>query len=194
MRQPAERLTEMVLRDQPRSRAIQVFLDGLPRATRVEALTSLVGPRLQSQFYGALVDAPRVKLVDLVPPEVPPLREVVFQGKNSGLGFSFFQTRFCRPSDRGDMLWGFHRRPLAWLTGPGYFVVQEGEDGATMDYREVPRGRCGTWPILRSNDRGLSRFVYGGMVDHIRRAAQDVFIGAAHRDGRATGNYFMLWR
>src|SRR5689334_3011343 len=99
----------MVLRDQPRSRAIQVFLDGLPRATRVEALTSLVGPRLQSQFYAALVDAPRVKLVDLVPSEVPPLREVVFQGKNSGLGFSFFQTRFCRPSDRSDMLWGFHR-------------------------------------------------------------------------------------
>ena len=50
------------------------------------------------------------------------------------------------------------------------------------------------WPDVRPNDRGLSRFVYGGMVDYLRRVARDVFIGSAHRGGKETGNYFVLSR
>jgi len=32
------------------------------------------------------------------------------------------------------------------------------------------------------------------MVDYIRRVSRDVFIGAAHCHGKATGKLFVLWR
>ncbi len=84
---------------------------------------------------------------------------------------------------------------IAWLTGPGYFVVHEDPPrGVAIDYREVPPGKPGTWPEVKPNDRGFSRFVYRDMVDYMRRVSRDVFIGAAHRHGRELGNYFVLCR
>ena len=88
-----------------------------------------------------------------------------------------------------------HHQALAWLTGPGYFVVHEDRArGAAVDYREIPPERPPNWPETRPNDRGFSRFVFRDMVDYVRRVARDVFVGSAHRGGKETGNYFVLCR
>jgi hypothetical protein len=76
---PGERLIALVRVEPPDRAAIAAFLDGL----RVAAITALSGPRLQARLYAAVAGAPPVTLADLVPPDAPPLREVIFHGKNS---------------------------------------------------------------------------------------------------------------
>ena len=192
---PGERLIALVRAEPPDRVAIAAFLDGLPHGERVAAITALSGPRLQARLYAAVSGAPPVTLADFVPPDAPPLREVIFHGKNSLPAFTLFQKRFCRPPRGGDELWGYNHQALAWLTGPGYFVVHEDRArGAAVDYREVPPERPPNWPEVRPNDRGFSRFVFRDMVDYMRRVARDVFIGSAHRGGKETGNYFLLCR
>jgi hypothetical protein len=44
------------------------------------------------------------------------------------------------------------------------------------------------------NERGLSRFVYGYMVDTLRRVSEHVTIGSAARNGKDIGSYFVLCR
>ena len=195
MPSPGERLVALLRAEPPDRAAIAALFDGLPPAERLAAMTALSGPRLQARLYGAVAGAPPVTLADLVPPDASPLREVIFHGKNSLPAFTLFQKRFCRPPRRSDELWGYNHQALAWLTGPGYFVVhEEGGRGSAIDYREVPPEHPPGWPEVKPNDRGLSRFVYGGMVDYMRRVARDVFIGSAHRGGKETGNYFVLCR
>ena len=189
-----ERLIALVRAEPPDRAAIAAFLDGLPHGERVAAITALSGPRLQARLYAAVSGAPPVTLADFVPPDAPPLHEVIFHGKNSLPAFTLFQKRFCRPSRGTGELWGYNHQALAWLTGPGYFVVHDDARGAAIDYREVPPERPPSWPEVKPNDRGLSRFVYRDMVDYIRRVSRDVFIGATHRNGEATGKLFVLWR
>jgi hypothetical protein len=175
--------------------AIAAHLDGLTHAERLQEIATLGGPGPQSRLYAAAAGAPRVTLADLVPPDLAPLREVIFHGKNSLPAFTFFQKRFCRTPARNDELWGYNHQSLAWLTGPGYFVVhEEPERGAAIDYRAVPPSGCPGWPEVKPNDRGLSRFVYKDMVDYLRRVSAHVFIGRAHRDGKELENYFVLCR
>jgi hypothetical protein len=191
----AERLIELVRAEPPDRAAIARFLDGLSHAERLEAITALSGPRLQGRLYRAVEGAPRVTLADLVPPDAPPLREVIYHGKNSLPAFTLFQKRFCRPPRGADELWGYNHQTLAWLTGPGYFVVHDDvARGAAIDYREVPPEHPAGWPEIKANDRGLSRFVYADMVDYMRRVAGEVFIGRAYRGGAETENYFVLCR
>ena len=195
MRSPGEQLVALVRAEPPDRAAIAAFLDGLPHGERVAAITALSGPRLQARLYTATAGAPPVTLADFVPPDAPPLREVVFHGKNSLPAFTLFQKRFCRAPRGSDELWGYNHQALAWLTGPGYFVVhEERARGAAIDYREVPPERPPDWPEVKPNDRGFSRFVYRDMVDYMRRVSRDVFIGSAHRGGKETGNYFVLCR
>jgi hypothetical protein len=190
------RLFDLVRAEPVDPRAIATFLDGLGHAERVEAIAALKGPRVQRRLYEAVKEAPRVTLADLVPADAPPLREVVFEGKNSLLAFTRFQKRFCRPPGvaAGDTLWGYNHQALAWLTGPGYFVVHDDPRGAGLDYREVPDRHPDGWPAIRPNDHGVARLVYGNMVDYMRRVSRDVFIGSAYRHGKETGNYFVLCR
>jgi len=192
---PGARLIELVRTDPPDRAAIAAFLDGLAHAERIDAIRALSGPRLQRRLYHAVADGPRVTLADLVPSDAGPLREVIFEGKNSLPPFTLFQKRFCRAPDAADRLWGYNYQSLAWLTGPGYFVVHEdGARGAAIDYRDVPAAKPETWPEVKQNDRGFSRFVYRDMVDYMRRVSRDVFIGGAHRHGKELGNYFVLCR
>ena len=194
---PAERLVALVRAEPPDVGAIAGHLDRLTPGARREAIGALSGARLQRRLYEAMAGTPPVALADLVPPDAIPLCEVIFHGKNSLPAFTHFQKRFCRPPGSGtaDALWGYNHQTLAWLTGPGYFVVhEEPARGAAIDYREVPPVRCPAWPPVKPNDVGLSRLVYKDMVDYLRRVARDVFIGSAHRDGKELGNYFVLCR
>jgi hypothetical protein len=196
MSPPGARLVELVRRDPPDRAEIAAFLDGLSTAARREAIGALSGASLQGRLYQAVAGQAAVTLADLVPPDQPPLSEVIFHGKNSLPAFTCFQKRFCRPAGvhRRDELWGYNHGDLAWLIGPGYFVVHDDPAGAAIDYRAVPPQGCDGWPAVRPNDRGFSRFVYKDMVDYLRRVARDVFIGAATRHGRPIGSWFVLSR
>jgi len=58
----------------------------------------------------------------------------------------------------------------------------------------VPSEHPEDWPEIRVNERGLSRFVYGFMVDTVRRVSEHVTIGSAARRGKDMGSWFILCR
>jgi hypothetical protein len=197
MSRAAERLVELIRATPPDANAIAEHLDGLPFSERMAAIAGVGGPELQRRLYAATVGRPRVTLDDLVRADAPPLREFIFEGKNSLPVFTRFQKRFCRPpGTNGDPeLWGYNHAAVGRLVGPGYFVVHpEWPGGVAIDYRRVPNEQPPGWPPVQRNDVGVSRLVYMDMVDLLRRVAKDVFIGSAHRDARELDNYFILCR
>ena len=187
----------LVQAEPPEAAHIASFLDSLTPAERVHAIDALAGAAIQRRLYAASAGAPRVTLDDLVTSTTPPLRQVIFHGKNSLPAFTRFEKRMCRPPGprAPHVLWGYNHQPFEWATGPGYFVVHEDATrGAALDYRELPTAAPDGWPAVRPNDRGLSRFVYKNLVDYLRRVSRDVFVGSAFRDGRELGNFFVLCR
>ena len=90
----------------------------------------------------------------------------------------------------------FNFQALRRLTGPGYFVARPAPDRPEVwvDYNHVPEERPEAWPALRRNEAGLSRFVYGFMVDTLRGVSEHVTIGSAARKGRDMGSWFVLCR
>lgn len=197
MATPESTLKELLAPERPDAQQVRAFLDGLDHAGRMAALTSLHGVGAQAKLYDMARDAPPVTLDELVPPDAPPLREVIWHGKNSLPMFTLFQKRFCRPAagTGSDQLWGYNHQTMTWVTGPGYFVChRDGSVPAAIDYRLVPPQAPPGWPPVKRNDEGLSRFVYGNMVDYLRRVAAHVVIGRAHRHGKELPNYFLLCR
>jgi hypothetical protein len=92
---------------------------------------------------------------------------------------------------------------MSFVTGPGYFVVHapsgDGEHGKELDfdYTVPPPGHdagapAAGWPAYRPNEGGLSRFVYGGMHDYVRRVARGIVVGKAYRHGVEQDAYFSL--
>ena len=73
-------------------------------------------------------------------------------------------------------------------------VEPEREGEVWVDYRRVPERHPEGWPEIRSNERGLSRFIYGFMVDTLRGVSEHVSIGSAARNGRGLGSWFVLCR
>jgi hypothetical protein len=63
-----------------------------------------------------------------------------------------------------------------------------------IDYTRVPAGRAPGWPAPRSNEGLPARFVYGFMIDRLRRVSEHVTIGSAARHGRDLGSWFALCR
>jgi hypothetical protein len=197
MSRPEERLRELLDRPATTGDEIAAFLDGLPAADRLTAIRACGGTPPQRRLWELAAGAPRVTVDEVVPRDLPPLREVVYHGKNSLPAFTLFQKRFCRPSpDAGpDTLWGYNHTNIAWLVGPGYFVYHPVEGGVSaIDYREVPPAHPPGWPEIKPNNRGASFFVYRDMVDHLRRVSRQVLIGSASRHGKDLGSYFLLCR
>ena len=80
---------------------------------------------------------------------MPPLTEVIHDGKNSLPLFSRFQKRFCRPaSPLGDTeLWGYNEQAMRVFTGPGYFVAHTPKErDLIIDYSRVPTAKPERWP------------------------------------------------
>ena len=74
-------------------------------------------------------------------------------------------------------------------------VGDERERGAVViDYTLTPGGRSEEWPEIVPNERGISRFVYSGMQDFMRRVSAHVTIGRAYMKGKESNNYFVLCR
>ena len=106
-----------------------------------------------------------------------------------------FEKRFVRAPDMPGELWGYNHQSLAWLTGPGSFVVHEAgsenHDALFIDYRRsrVAKSRDG----LRPN-RIWGTLSYGGMRDFMRRVSDRVSVGRAFVRGKDLGASFMLVR
>ncbi|MFB6263988.1 MAG: hypothetical protein ABEL76_10255 [Bradymonadaceae bacterium] len=168
--------------------------DRADHGNRVEAIRALDGARQAALFEAA--EGRDATLDQLVPPDTPPLEEIVHEGHNSLPVFSAFQKRFCRPSG-GDAeeLFGYNEQAFRALTGPGYFVAGEVGGQARIDYRRLPDERLDEWPEIVPNERRLGRFVYAGTVDRMRRLSDHVTVGRAYDDDEEPmDNWFLLVR
>ncbi|MBW2396339.1 MAG: hypothetical protein JRG95_18975 [Deltaproteobacteria bacterium] len=196
---PSDGLLGLLGQDEIEMESVAAFLDGLTHAERVEATRS-VGRKPQARLYRAAKGFAPVRLEELVPPGVGDGKAVRHFGKNSLPAFTQFEKRFCRPpgQDPGapQELWGFNFQTLQPLTGPGYYVARPSPDAPEVwvDYNLVPSEAPAGWPPLRSNETGLSRFVYGFMIDTLRRVSEHVTIGSAARRGKDLGSWFLLTR
>lgn len=179
--------------------AISAFLDALSHAERVAA-TRALGRGEQRRLYDAFDGFRPVELVDLVPASVANMAQVRHYGRNTLPAFTLFEKRFCRPRGadpkKPEALYGYNFQALSPLTGPGYFVARPvpGRPEVDIDYRELPPEHPAAWPAIKSNERGLGRFVYGFMVDTLRGVSQHVTIGSAARGGKPIGSWFVLCR
>lgn len=179
--------------------AIADFLDRRDGTTRPRIVRAL-GRKAQRALYEKVAGFAPVALVDLVPPDRADLAEVRHLGRNTLPAFRIFEKRFCRlPGQTADApasLAGYNFQTMAAVTGPGYFVARndESKGEVLVDYTRLPELKPPDWPEIRSNERGLARFVYGFMVDRLRRVSEHVTIGSAARNGRELGSYFVLSR
>jgi hypothetical protein len=196
---PGRELRARVAESPVEPRGIARFLDALASAERVEAVRSL-GRADQRRLYEAVSGALPLHLADLVLPATGDLVPVRHHGRNTLPAFTLFEKRFCRPRgadrEKPAELWGYNHQSTAWLSGPGYFtaVGDPARPEVLIDYTRLPAGRAEGWPGIRPNDVGLARFVYGFMVDRLRRVSEHVTIGSAARRGRDLGSWFVLCR
>jgi len=198
---PETELAARIREDAGRPAEIERFLDGLGHADRVRAVRG-VGRREQAKLYAAVEGYRPVALGDLVPKSAADMTAVRHFGKNTLPAFTHFEKRFCRPADqdpeRPGQLYGFNFQSMSPVTGPGYFVAEPSAERADseiwVDYRRVPPGPPEGWPPIRPNERGLSRFIYGFMVDTLRGVSHHVTVGSAARKGKDLGSWFLLTR
>ena len=170
-------------------------LDGLGDDDRLDAVAHLRRRELAA-LYEAAATNPPLTLADFVPASVPARTEVIHEGKNSLPLFTRFQKRFCRAPDPG-ALWGYNEQSQRAVTGPGYFVVHQDSGGLVIDYCRLPSDPAQLppgWPRIIPNSARLSRFIYNGTVDVMRRVSDRVTVGRAHRGGKPMDAWFALVR
>lgn len=177
--------------------AIRHALEGVGHEGRLRAVGEW-GAKEMAALYEAAADADATTLDDFVPSDREAFSEVIHHGKNSLPMFSHFQKRFARPADDAgvtEQLWGYNEQTMRGVTGPGYFIVHPFEKGGVViDYTMLPPKGLPTWPAIKPNEAGLSRFVYGGMKDVMRKLSANVTIGRAERGGQAMDAWFVLVR
>jgi hypothetical protein len=177
------------------ARQIREHLDALPVDERVAQVLAVTGKSVGA-LYDAVADAPPLTLDDVVAPGEE--GTILYEGRNSLPLFSRFQKRFART--KGDVVVGYNHQTMAFVTGPGYFVVKaasgEGEHAKEpfFDYTASPPEEPAGWPAFSPNDRGLSKPVFGGLIDYVRRVAKGVIVGKAYKRGAPEGSYFSLSR
>ncbi|MFN2426199.1 MAG: hypothetical protein ABR587_07100 [Candidatus Binatia bacterium] len=200
MSQPGATLKELVARPSPEAGEIASFLNGLALADRITAVRTLAGGSVQGALWKAVAGESRVTTDEMVPPDYPVMRPVIFHGKNSLPAFTEFQKICFRPDGDGgeSVAWGYNETSIRNLIGAGYYVLHDTPDhplgGAAFDYTQLPARGLPAWPEVRTNNAGLSRFIYANMLDYMRRVASEVFIGSAVRGGKEMNSYFIVVR
>ena len=190
---PAGALRALVAEAKPSPAAIAALLDGLDHDSRVSALLGLRRNQLQDLFQ-IVAGGSELALDHLVPAPRPEGSAVRHIGRNSLPLFSEFEKRFYRTED--GTVAGANFQTMSPITGPGYFVARQAPSHTEIliDYEQLPQRTPEGWPVVRSNERGISRFVYGHMIDTLRRVSRHVSVGAASRHGQAPEAYFTLCR
>jgi hypothetical protein len=122
------------------------------------------------------------------------LESHVHEGINSLPVFSQFQKRFAR-TESGSVV-GYNHSTTTRFTGPGYFSMRAGDrtNELAIDYTLLPSERAATWPDIIPNAAKLGRFVFDGMVDHMRKLSHHVSIGRAAKGGKMMDAWFVLCR
>lgn len=176
---------------------VRAWLDALDHDGRVAAIGGLSRANLR-RLYQLAADGGPLGVEDFVPAETPALTEVVHWGVNSLPAFRQFQKRFCRPAPGASeaLLWGYNEQDFKVVTGPGYFVVREGDAKAPLwiDYRALPEGKPYGWPPIVPNSARLGWAVYNGTVDKMRRVSAHVTVGEAWKGPKPIGAWFALCR
>jgi hypothetical protein len=169
---------------------LSTALDGASEEQRIAWLRSLPGRQLPVLYNLAEGQTLTVEAMHRGDGEV-----VIHEGMNSMALFRGFQKRMVK---QGEEISGYNHQTWKWLVGGGFFVVvpsPEVEGELHVDYTGLPERQHPEFPPLKSNDAGLSRFVYGGgMIDVLRRVSEHVTIGKAYLKGKERGQYFVLCR
>jgi len=177
------------------AQALAAHLDAATEAQRLQETLAL-SSKLQAQLFDRVQDAFSMTLDDLTPKRSA-LEPVAHEGRNSLPAFRYFAKVFCRPDVESPERWGYNRNPpiVARTVGPGYFVaVAHGRNELLVDYTLTPPRKPESWPAIRHKHEKLSRFVYYGTQDVLRKVSQHVTIGRARRAGRWMDNWFVLCR
>lgn len=172
---------------------VATYLNSLKHEERLIEMNQLPRGDLKKLYEQGIVG---LSIEDLVPKNYPPLKEVIFFGRNSLPLNRSFQKRMCRSSDSSRLI-GYNHQPLMWASGPGYYVATENTEksGEVMiDYTQIPQEKVATWPEIKSNETGIGYLVYGGMKDFLRKVSSHVFIGEACKKGKSLNQYFILCR
>lgn len=159
---------------------LATHLDALDGGERVRQCRALSG-KAQKRLWQVCQGAAPFTLDDLVPPSIADGQPIIYAGKNSLAMFTHFEKRFVR---QGGAVVGYNHQSASWITGPGYFTVEPSQTRAgelLFDYTRVPSSAPAGWPPIKSNEAGLSRFVYKNLHDFCRRVSRDVIIGWATR-------------
>jgi len=173
---------------------IAAFLDALSQPERIAAVRGL-SRREQQQLWERVDGFAPLSVDDVVPQTAPALQPVRHYGRNSLPLFSLFEKRFYRCAEPTQLA-GANFQAVSPFTGPGYFVLRDdlARREVLVDYTALPTSKPTHWPAIVRNDRGLSRFVFGSMVDTLRRVSTHVTIGRAARHGRVLDAWFVLCR
>jgi hypothetical protein len=176
-----------------RYRDISSYLDALSPADKLAQVLAVTGKRV-GKLYDCVADAPTTLLEEFAPNTLAEGETLIYEGRNSLPMFTRFQKRFQRGKD--GIVVGFNFQTMSFVTGPGYFVVVDGDDfkpnELLFDYTREPPFFPAGWPEYKPNTKGLSKQVYGNMKDYCRRVAKGVVVGAAFRNGKAEGAWFTL--
>jgi len=170
-------------------------LDDVGDQVRIETIAEL-GKKEIAALFDAAADNEPLTLDHFVPSGVPPMTEVIHQGKNSLFAFSRFQKRFCRPAGDGEQreLWGYNEQDFRFFTGPGYFVAYEQGKEVVIDYERVPGGKPASWPKIVPTSARLSYFIYHGTNDLVRRVSRHVSVGRQRKGEVPKDAWFVLVR
>ena len=190
-------LSTLLKQQSPEAEVITDYLSGLSAKDQVNEVRSL-SIKLVHRCWTVFEPGETIDLEYLVPESLGECVPVHHLGINTLPMGRFFEKRFVRAPGKPGELWGYNHQSLAWLTGPGSFVVHEAgsdnHDALFIDYRSVPSGEIEGWPAPKSNDRGIAKLVYGGMQDFMRRVSDRVCVGRAFVRGKDLGASFMLVR
>jgi hypothetical protein len=193
---PALALGALITEQGATPRRVSDFLDSLSEDDRVAATRSL-GRGAQSKLWRLVDGFGELTLDHFVPKGAPVFEPVRHYGRNTLPAFVLFEKRFYRMGD-GSSIGGANFNPtfIQGITGPGYFVTREDKNTreVLVDYHTVPTEKPADWPAIKRNEVGLSRFVYGFMIDRMRRVSTQVTIGRANRNGQDMSTWFTLCR
>lgn len=172
------------------------LMDGIGHDERVK-VTRAMRRKDQKAMWDLSKSYRPISLEDMVANPAPFI-QVRHIGKNSLPVFTKFEKRFCRPKQQGEReeLMGYNWGGAQPLIGPGYFIAYYNDKTkeVDIDYRLVPETKPADWPEIKDNNSGLSKLVFGNMVDSLRKISEHVTIGSAARNGKPLGSWFVLCR
>jgi hypothetical protein len=153
----------------------------------------------QAKVFEAAKGFRPVTLEDFVPSSVPPRTEVTHIGKNTlPPPLTHVEKRFFRPAKEGagDVIVGRNYNPFEAFSGPGFFVgrlaAEAGE--VDLDYTLTPVETLDSFGAIKSNEGGISTFVFAGLVDVMRGISSHVTIGRGKKKGVYIDNWFVIVR